>query len=51
MTLLIKVIYTVLFYKPYTILMQKEPTRQEINFSFKMFKMRFLRSSKCSKTT
>ena len=28
----------------------KEPTRQEINFSFNMFKMRFSRCSKCSKT-
>ena len=46
-------ICTVLFEKLYTTLRQKEPMRQEItNFSFRMFKiMRFLRSSKCLKTT
>ena len=45
-------IYTELFEKLYTILRKKEPRRQDItNFSFKMFKMRFLRSSKYSKTT
>ena len=42
----------VLFWKLYTVLRKKEPTRQEIvNFSFKMFNMRFLRSWKCLKTT
>ena len=53
MALLIMAIYKVLFEKLYTILRLKEPRRQDItNFSFKMFKiMRFLRSSKCSKTT
>ena len=50
---IIMAIYTVLFENLYTILRQKEPRRQEItNFSPKMFKItRFLRSSKCSKTT
>ena len=43
---------TALFWKLYTILRQKEHTRQEItNFSFKIFKINFFRSSKKSKAT
>ena len=44
------VIYTVLFEKLYIISRLKEPKRQEISRS-KYSNMRFLRSSKCSKTT
>ena len=44
-------IYTVLFEKLYTIL--KDSMREDVtNFFYKAFKiLRFLRSSKCSKTT
>ena len=52
MASLIMTIYTVLFYKFYAILRWKEHTTQVIiNFSFKMFKMRFLRSSKMFKNS
>ena len=52
MPLLIVAACTVLFCKIYTVFRKKELTSQGIcNFSFKMFKIRFSRFSKCLKTT
>ena len=39
-----------LFWKLYLLFGKQDPTKQEIYFSFKMFKVRFLRSLNCSNT-